>query len=175
MVKKSNSRTIGNMKNPNIKPKPKFNYTVLEYDFRQVFPSGNKLGIHLLRLLGISNDLTFLREWHYSVFNDKKDGPEFLMISGRGFFLTRVLCGVFHELLDCLEKLVNDQEFKKLEKDFVPECRFALNRLLEIRRSEDTEFAIILEKTRNQTAFHFDRGVIEQGLNKLRKLSKNPR
>ncbi len=79
----------------------------------------------------------------------------------------RLMAAILHEILDVLDAMQKLSGIRDLEGSLDPDAQAALDQLRSVRAGGDETINRLLERTRDKTTFHFDRGKFRNGLNRV--------
>jgi hypothetical protein len=146
-------------------------YESIDFDTTKLFPPGRNLGNHILGLMAVLNDLTFIDLAITALGRPNKgiNEHQLKIFTGKKFFLFRLNGAFLYEALKLIEDISNQREFKD-QMDFMDQSgKNSLKELLLFKRGETGR---ILKKTRNSITFHNDRGFSIGGLMDIRAANK---
>jgi len=134
----------------------------------RLFPVQDYLGIDLLRLMSLSDDMTLIADWMHGHKHLPRKEYAVKIDNMRASLQHRLWIAFLFELFDILKNMENLPDFIEFESKLSEEGRKALNSFRSVR-DENTKAFSMHEKIRNRT-FHYDRGKFQGALNALRKL-----
>ncbi|MBI3604262.1 MAG: hypothetical protein HY205_07430 [Nitrospirae bacterium] len=134
----------------------------------RLFPVYDYLGIDLLRLMSLADDMGFVADWMQGHKHLPRKEYALKIDNMRASFQHRLWMAFLFELFAILENMEGLPEFSEFERALTEEGRDALNSFRRERKVDVNGYSM-LEKIRNRT-FHYDRGKFQGALNTLKKL-----
>ena len=144
---------------------PKERYKISFPPFR-VFPIHDYLGIDILRLMSLADDMGFVSDWMHGHKHVPSKEYAVKIDNMRVSFQHRLWIAFLFELFSILENMENLPEFSEFHNRLCQEGQEALS----ILRSagKESENYSLLERIRNRT-FHYDREKFQGALKALKK------
>lgn len=134
----------------------------------RLFPVSDYLGIDLLRLMSLADDMSFVADWMQGHKHLPRKEYAVKIDNMRASLQHRLWMAFLFELFAILENMESLHEFSEFERTLTEEGQEALNSFRRAREKDAKGYSM-LEKIRNRT-FHYDRGRFQGALNTLKKL-----
>lgn len=150
------------------KPKSTKRRHKISFPAFQVFPVHDHLGVDLLRLMSLANDMGFVADWMQGHKHLPSNEYAVKIDNMRASFQHRLWMAFLFELFAILENMKNLPDFPEFERMLDEKGQEALKTFQCVRKKGAKGYSM-LEKIRNQT-FHYDRGKFQGALNTLKKL-----
>lgn len=132
-----------------------------------LFPANDALAIDLMRLMAAYNDLAFTVEWLEAHLTPPEGFNEQTWAAGRLDIQIRLVRSIMHETLKVIEDMKAQPGYSELEAKLDEEGRNALARLREVRTGQDRFSQLLLARTRDKTAYHYDHGLFKKAMGRL--------
>lgn len=147
--------------------KPRKRRDAYSFPVAKIFPSSDPLAVDLLRLMAGYNDLAYIVAWTDAHKRIPGIPAALTLAAGRWFLQLRLMAAILHEILDVLDSIQKLSGFRDLEGSLDRDAQAALDQLRSVRAGGDGTINRVLERTRDKTTFHFDRGKFRNGLNRM--------
>lgn len=148
------------------KRKPTKNRHKISFPAFRLFPVHDYLGIDLLRLMSLANDMSCVNDWMHSHSHVPRTEYAVKIDNMRVSFQHRLWMAFLFQLFTILENMEKLLEFNEFQNILSEEGREALNVLRSAQK--DSNSYSVLEKIRHQTV-HYDRHKFQKAINALKK------